>query len=556
MASTIPARTCYRSSGRVDWPRFLPRALLTFIVALILAALLDEAYAVGWYIGIFMPLLAVLPVAGLAYWTIAAGHCRNVVIATLFGLLAGLVLYLGFYHIGLIHQVGLDNAHRVDWLPKFIAIQKAKEVWVEVGDPNPAGQPDRVQVIFNWFIFAMELALVLLATTLRGWARAGRSYCDGCGNWKELTLLTFRRGSGKEIVEGLAHGDLAVLNELQTVTAQPHAAYTGVAVEFCPKTSESMCPVYFSIREISQGGGAGDINKYDLAFGRSLVNRVRLTDAELRQIAPLYPKLQELLPEGAVPVAVQSASAEAELVRPVTTIEIMPVPEPYRGRVLTTGLKILGNVFDAAPLLPVFGVLAGVGLTVWWLGEQPALDAIELGLGVGGIAFGLAVFFFGLYLAFPGRSMLGHLYLHGRARQEFSQRPDAIVQYDDPEALFVEVVPRRNWDKLLLETASDLGYLRIDERRREILFEGDRERYRIPAAALIDCRIHGFLPPLTNSSWDELFMVAVVVEAPRGDEEIPFGMRDPWGWRTRTRREAWAIDLQSRILGVMDGPVS
>ena len=41
----------------------------------------------------------------------------------------------------------------------------------------------------------------------------------------------------------------------------------------------------------------------------------------------------------------------------------------------------------------------------------------------------------------------------------------------------------------MLQTAGDGGFLRIDPQRGLFLFEGDRERYRIPAGAVFSCEV-------------------------------------------------------------------
>jgi hypothetical protein len=70
-------------------------------------------------------------------------------------------------------------------------------------------------------------------------------------------------------------------------------------------------------------------------------------------------------------------------------------------------------------------------------------------------------------------------------KREFARRTGCLVQPSDADALFVEIVPKLNWGKMVLESASDVGSLRVDKRRREILFEGNKERWRIPAAATV-----------------------------------------------------------------------
>ena len=80
-------------------------------------------------------------------------------------------------------------------------------------------------------------------------------------------------------------------------------------------------------------------------------------------------------------------------------------------------------------------------------------------------------------------------YLHARLCRDIAARSDAIVRPDDPDAIFVEVVPRRNWVPSNNENADDFGLLRVDRERGLILFEGGAERSALPASAVIGCDV-------------------------------------------------------------------
>src|SRR5262249_52506618 len=106
----------------------------------------------------------------------------------------------------------------------------------------------------------------------------------------------------------------------------------------------------------------------------------------------------------------------------------------------------------------------------------------------GGIA--AVILGFAFVAVFPG--VLPTWFLLARARQVVRTRPEALVDADDPDALFVGVVPRQNWGKLMLELSDDMGFLRIDGERQRLLYEGDRERWTIPAASVLSCEVEGF----------------------------------------------------------------
>jgi hypothetical protein len=125
--------------------------------------------------------------------------------------------------------------------------------------------------------------------------------------------------------------------------------------------------------------------------------------------------------------------------------------------------------------------LGGIGLEYVWP-ERPAWIVFA------GVPAGFGFLFGSIGLAryinvIPAR------YLHARLCREIAGRSDAIVRPDDPDAIFVEVVPRRNWVPSNNENADDFGLLRVDRERGLILFEGGAERWALPASAVIGCEV-------------------------------------------------------------------
>jgi len=102
---------------------------------------------------------------------------------------------------------------------------------------------------------------------------------------------------------------------------------------------------------------------------------------------------------------------------------------------------------------------------------------------------------------------------------------------------------------MMFENAADTGFLAVDARRREIRFEGDKERYRIPAAALLSCEVEKSLFVSTAHPDAPGFWLAVMrAFGPSGVWEapvVPRLMNKPIQC-TRFRRKA-AEELQARI---------
>jgi hypothetical protein len=116
------------------------------------------------------------------------------------------------------------------------------------------------------------------------------------------------------------------------------------------------------------------------------------------------------------------------------------------------------------------------------------------------------------------------------SRRSIGPRKDKWVDPDRPGDLptyFTQVVPRKNWGTMMLETASDTGFLQIDHRRKEIRFEGDIERFRIPAAAITDCSIATY--STSASSNLKYYVLVIQGRTAAGPWEAPISLR-PTDW--------------------------
>ena len=118
-----------------------------------------------------------------------------------------------------------------------------------------------------------------------------------------------------------------------------------------------------------------------------------------------------------------------------------------------------------------------------------------------------------------------------------------MVDPDAAAARFVEIVPKSNWDvRGLPENATDVGFLAFDFQARILLFEGDRERYRIPAGALIDFRQDSYSRSVTLDKYgakQQIGFYFVVVRVRISDDkliEVPFRIRISGGLFTDKRQ--------------------
>jgi hypothetical protein len=241
----------------------------------------------------------------------------------------------------------------------------------------------------------------------------------------------------------------------------------------------------------------------------------------------------------------ESLTSPLSFSRPATTriAEITAVP--------TTEARYLLNSFNTGvatglTLLPIlvgtFSVLGGVGVGISVYNKIPVTAVILIGLGL--ICGVLSVVGLVAYQHF-----LASRYLRWIARWAFSRRSNPLVQPDHPEVAFVDIIPRSHWGEAMLEPATDMGFFAIDYDRRELLFEGDVKRYRIPFEAVGSCQLEEY--SLGNEQWkaDVHFVTVLTVETATGPREIPLAGRHlEFQTRRAAERRLQAHTFCSRIL--------
>jgi hypothetical protein len=126
-------------------------------------------------------------------------------------------------------------------------------------------------------------------------------------------------------------------------------------------------------------------------------------------------------------------------------------------------------------------------------------------------------------------------------RDRIDRRTDSIVKADDPEALFVKVIPRANWKFEAMAMCTDVGFLVIDSENRELRYEGDIERWTIPAEAIRSFQVHSIVQEGWMLSMFGVSVVLMWVELPEGVlREIPLATQpihiEPWTPRRKRER--------------------
>jgi hypothetical protein len=249
--TAIPGRPVYEPSGRARWDRLLLAAHGVLGVIIVVAVGMNWCYQVG--LGFVpLPFAAAMPVAFVVYEAIGWGHCRSKLIASVFGLVAGVGFIVAQYYFDMVTTLGPESALRVDMLPPFVKHRMSTNRMTFSDGPSPPQKPgsnsDRA---FNWMLFVAELGLVPLGMIAAADFRARYTYCEKHGCWMVPTSIQCAAGTGKRLVAALKEGKLgSVVEELALVDGR-HQAFCEVKFEHCPISREPTwtSPVYLTLTE-------------------------------------------------------------------------------------------------------------------------------------------------------------------------------------------------------------------------------------------------------------------------------------------------------------------
>ena len=554
-AESFPGRNYYKSRG-VDWARFIPWLLAAFAVAAILAEVLDQLFRVGWYLILIVPLAAALCVAGMMNLAVTRGHCRNPTIAALAGCLAGIILYLGYFYCGMVRDFGPEVASHPEALPNYIYLRMIVERTQDVGAPQNDADKTPDNLYLNWGRSALELILVMALTTGAALRRSKKTYCESCRQWMVRQVTRFNPAQSNELMEALRVQSARSLAGLSAGAPFNTIPNLTLAVDFCSSLKDGVsrgCPVYLSAKIIAMAPKNAALDPFEQSKGKLLVRTMQLNGDEVAALSSRFEIFQTITGRSTIspppPVAEESESAD---IKDVTWADITPAPPEHAGQVLSRKNVIFASLSLFAMLVGIFG---GLGLVLWGVttgfpDNHESVSASAKQLGIILISVGGACFIASLVMIFIDSSFFFNRHMRNTLRREIGSRTSVLVDANDPEALFVECVPKTNWGKLMLDNAGDVGLMVVDQRKREIRFEGDKERWRIPAAAITHCGFEVFVRQQGNYS-SKIFYVVLQVNHRAGFWEAPIRPRGKLGLFSGARKKATA-DLLQAIQSILD----
>jgi len=572
MVDTEPhIRAVYRPSGYVRWGRLLPGFSLAICVALAMAWCLNYAFQHGFYIVVFAPLFAAFAVGGALFGVLKWSHCRNRTIAVVASIVLGLLIHLGYYYFGMLQIVGVAHAHRVDFLPRYIQFRIKTDLKEEIGRPKPKqvpqNGPNMIDQGFNWFFFGFEQILIIGMLIAIGWTRASHAYCEACRRWMTSETLKLAPGIGASIWQSLQQSHYADVQERLADAIRQTELHCGATIEYCPKCAQDIgCSVvYLTLKDVVAPGTRDALSaKIGALFRprptahlRTVVNHVELYAEEIGAIAASFPDLKKMVATDPTLFPIPQPAANTPETNIVSSdnsgqtwegrlARIEQVPTGEAGTVLTSRNAILQTVIGVFSTLGVVGVALVPAIVLANMKQPPPewVSGICLVVMFGGMIFGLIWNLF--YARYPTAR-----FMRRQTWRDFEMRANPAVDLQNPDLYFVDIIPRQNWGKMMMENASDIGFLELNKSRRELIFEGDKERYWIPVESIIEIK-HEFwadsVKHQLQSSPNLNHVIVVKAMTDKGPWEAFFYRRqNEFQMLTAKRRLTNAKELEQKI---------
>jgi hypothetical protein len=507
-------RPAYRRSGRVNGLRFVPVASIALAVAVGMAYCWFLAFDADLNYWLATPLILSLPVAIAAYIAVAIGHCRNRFVAGAFGVLLALVFQLGYFHFDMIHQRGPEAIAQFDRIPNFIAERMANDGLRVQNHVLPRNE------MYNWFYAAAELLVLSLLIGGAGVWPSLKGYCESCHRWMRSVAMHTESGVSSRIAKALRKRDWSRVPDDVRGGLRFGQSSAWVEFEYCPNLTQSIdgCEAYLTLRE----------NRGKTEHPETLMYQGLLAREELKALAARMPAFAFLRVSAPTPDR-DEPSASRPIARHAGDVAAM---ERVPSDAASTALERAGKIEFLLAMVPVSALLGGSGITIWGVVLRPWQDSSLAGYLL--LVVGIVAVFAGGLICWVNVDYFGVTYICRRLCRLLGQRADPLVTPADPEARFVDIVPRVQWHQLVPDKATDRGFFSIDERHGRLLFEGLKERYVIPANAVISCAVEPMMPHTGN--WNFYACVLTVRYPASAPASVTGGRRD----------DEWEIPLLAR----------
>lgn len=542
-------RERYRASNRVKWSALFIWSILTLPLTLLSGYLLCLAFRSNAYLLFVASSLAMLPALGAALAIVAMGKCRNRWVGALAGLATGLIALLSSYQFDYASNVGFDQIYRLDSLPDYMKerfqTDHMNRFFVRLAAPR--GADGRVNPLpfgrasSDWILFLGDALLIVLLPTLVAEARSRRPFSERHGRWLYEHNVTVKRDSARRIAWLLEEEDAESLADaVEMGSHEPLLGWGQLRLYYLPY--EPATPVYLTV--LFHPG------TFSFGFRKSkLADRVLLSPDEGAEMA------ERLKPPGATiatVLEVELATDEPLSAAASAAIDDLPADE-VAGVLSGRAFSILVAVNFLPLVVGLLIVIAQIVALVMTWSALGMLGRLLMFAGIFAVIVGTLAFAARYADDLPIR--LQRRWLIAAIRR----RSMPLFDPEDADAVCVELVPRKNWGKVMFNNAEEIGYAKVDARRRLLLFEGDHQRWSIPAGSIESCEMDEFCIGLPEPKERNLFALAVLKVNRDGQIwEAPLLPARPDGRRPPGKvRRQWARNLRNKIRdGLLQAPAA
>ena len=514
------AREKYIPDGHVDLGRMTLATVACFAVAALIAVGLSFLFFGGFYFIVMIPLLAALVCGATVAQAVTATHCRHPLAAGLLGATVALAAYLGSYHACLLWEIGVENIHRVDALPTYLSLRWETDTVHDAHDIPDANNNEPVKASpmrywGNFALFLFETLVTVGAGFAIPWTTAKRPYCPKHRRW-----LVKTKGSVDH--DGTSSTDKPSVQEQLAKRGADE-----ISIHYCTEATahDGTCDIYLTgTKVMSTGKGTKREN---------VIDHVKLTPDEIAEFATLLPVDRLASVQRTVAESWQEQSPTDDdfsggsspnwndSPTSIGMATVTKVEAPHGGRFNT---RFHRNIRNAIAYSPILGLVGGLGAMC----GPMALNNIGWNVPDSGwlTLFGFLLLPTTAYLCIR-ISTVPYNGMRKLAELNFPLRSTAIVNCSKASSRFAIIMPRN-------EVSSnsfgkwDFGFVDVDATRNEIRFEGDMERYRIPAESIIDISVERevFTESQKDTSYE--YLVRLVFQTAHGPMERLFSQRHLW----------------------------